>query len=76
VSADVIAYLETGEYVRTGWQQGVPYSLIELRGDFESEVFDSFDQQHRIACSGSDDFLCTGDGFRWKPSSIPPLRFT
>lgn len=68
-----VAYLESDEYTANGWQQGLPYDLIEIRGPFESALGDE-DTHDEIVC---DEFesLCTGGGFRWNPALVE-LRFT
>lgn len=66
-------WLETDEYLEAAWRRSVPCPLISLRGDFDVEIFAEFSEQHEHWCKDSDS-LCTGDGFRWKPT-LPALRF-
>lgn len=67
VSANVIAYLESGEYDENGWQRGLPFPLIDVRDQFAAT-------ECRDMYMSSSSFLCTGDGFRWTPD-LPRLRF-
>ncbi len=71
-----VAYLESDEYTRDGWQQGLPYDLIDIRGPFESLCTGDEDPDiHDEVVCGEFESLCTGDGFRWNPV-LPGLRFT
>lgn len=62
-----VAYLESDqEYIETAWERGLPYTLVDLR--------DPDMPWDECACK-ENDYLCTGDGFRWTPW-LPELRFT
>lgn len=64
-----VAYLETDtEYLEIAWEQGIPYTLVDLRDAFGADF-----PSDECACDESD-YLCTGDGFRWTPW-LPELRF-
>lgn len=68
-----IAYLESDIRMAGVWRRSAPDPLISLRAHFELDIFTTFDEQHDLWCKDGDS-LCTGDGFRWKPS-MPALRF-
>jgi hypothetical protein len=68
-----VAYLEHGEYDAHGWRRAITLPLVELRGDFDVDIFSNFDDQHDRWCKNADS-LCSGDGYRWNPAA-PTLRF-
>ncbi len=70
VPTPAVALLESDERLEYRYP-GIP--IFEIAGDFDVDIFDSFDAQHTSWCK--DDALCTSDGFRWHPSLLP-LRFT
>jgi hypothetical protein len=70
-----LAYLESLEYTGNGWRHGLPYSLMEIRGQFECELNDEDPDTHDDLLCDEVESLCTGDGFRWHPA-LPALRFT
>lgn len=73
VPAAAVAYLETGHYNANGWRRAITLPLMELRAEFETEIYSSFADQHEQWCTDLDD-LCTGDGYRWYPPLVK-LRF-
>lgn len=70
----IVDFIESDtEYTESMSWQAVTFDLIGIRGDFDTDIFATFDQQHEIV-GCPDDYLCTGDGFRWTPE-VPALRF-